>query len=259
MSIDERWFKDTVFDVPLERRGTYAAELDAFEKHKDILIASLRKVHGGGSNSKPLDEEETWRALVRAAVWVFKRQKEKHEVVRSARRVERLADLEKALDRTHKLIKRAMKDAVGFDLLRGWCAEVGLSHADVQAVDSIEQFPFFEAMKQLIDGLATLKAAADRAAFGVHRKPGPLIGTGLLSIEDLSALCRVYQRSTGQYAILGPGYFAEFVEEFLNALNLSDKTTKDYVIELFKSARKQLRKRTAYPHSSGSANSQPRD
>lgn len=225
-------------------QAPFAAELAAFERHKKPLLDVLRKVHGGGPKSEPFDEEDSWRALTRAAIQYFRGPEIKQKTMLAARRVERLNDLAKALGRARHEAHKAMQDDVGWDLFRGWCAETNTSPAlaDLNADGSSVLTPFANQFKKVVGGLTALEAAAHRAAGDVRTKAGPPRGTGILPMDDIIALAAVYRRSTGLNPNMGAGPFAQLAEEFLTAIGRGDDTAQDYVVEALKYARKQARK-----------------
>lgn len=244
MSDKKSWPDRSIFDVELESKVPVANEHAAFEQHKQTLLGILLKEYENGPKSKPFDNEMAWRYLTAAAQGVFRRP----TTMLPARRVERLRDIENALGRAHKLAIGAMQDDVGMDLLKAWCAGTDVNVTPAATISESAQRAESE-IKIAITGLSDLKDAAKRAAGNVPVKSGPPTGSGILTMHDLLALRRVYERSTGHIPVLGPGPFEEFVDEFINAAGLSDKTSNGYVIELFKYARKQLRaeNRADYP------------
>ena len=219
-----------------ESKVRFANEHATFEQHKQALLGILLKVYENGPKSKPFDKEMAWRYLTVAAQGVFRRP----TTMLAARRVERLRDIENALGRAHKLAFGAMQDDVGMDLLKAWCVGTDVNVPPAATISESAHRAESE-IKTAIIGLSDLKDAAKRAVANVSVKSGPPKGSGVLSMHDLLALRRVYVRSTGQSPVLGPGPFEQFVDEFINAAGLSDKTSNGYVIELFKYARKQLR------------------
>jgi hypothetical protein len=184
--------------------------------------------------SGPFDEDSSWRALKHAAIGRFRRSKFK--TVLPGRRGERLRDLKNALGRARDKVEKAMHDDVGIDLFRGWCAEGNISWAVFRDHGSSVLTRF----EEVTASLAALETAASRAARDHRTKAGPPRETGILPPGDISALAQVYQRSTGQTPIMGAGH--QFVEEFLTAVGRGDDTSKDYVFEALKSARKHARK-----------------
>jgi hypothetical protein len=129
-----------------------------------------------------------------------------------------------------------MQDEVGSDLVGGWSGEVNISPNLDQAPDAADQ------IKEVVASLATLEAAARRAALNVLPKAGRPCGTGILPMEDIIALASVYQCSTGQKPIMGAGAFAQFVEKFLAAVGRGGDTAEDYVVQALKDAGKHARK-----------------
>jgi hypothetical protein len=241
MSVNESW--RTIFNVELERRETYGAQLPDFERHKRDLLDILRKVHGGGpKKSEPFDGVDAWHALVRCATWYFKRSIAEHKRLLPARRVERLLDLASALDRARRLTDNARQDHVGVDLFRGWCAEANIPVDSKQIMNDDGESAVLDEITAAVACLTTLEAAARRAARDIPTKAGPPRGTGILSMDDIAGLIAIYRRSTGLKPDIGAGPFAQLVEEFLIAVGRGDDTSEDYVVETLKYARRQLRK-----------------
>lgn len=241
MSVNESW--RTIFNVELERRETYGAQLPEFERHKRVLLDILRKVHGGGpKKSEPFDEVETWHALLRCASSYFKRPIIKQKRLLPARRVEQLRDLASALDHARRLADKARQDDVGVDLFRGWCAEANIHMGSEQIMNDEGVLAVLDEITAAVACLTTLGAAARRAARDIPTKAGPLRGTGILSMDDIIGLMAIYRRSTGLKPGIGAGPFAELVEEFLIAVGRGDDTAEDYVVEALKYARRQSRK-----------------
>ncbi len=219
----------------------FAAELSAFSQHKQTLLDHLRSAHRLGM-SKPFDADESWSALTRAATWYFKRPMIKRQTVLPARRVERLCDLAKALESARKLAHKAIQDGIASDLFRGWCAEANISSFALDPSRPHSLTRTTADLNRAVESLASLHAAASRAARDISPKAGPPGGNGILAPLDIAVLAGVYERSTGQKPISGPGAFARLVEEFLTAVGQSDRTSADYVVEALKYRRKQVRK-----------------
>jgi hypothetical protein len=153
-----------------------------------------------------------------------------------ARRKERLRDLAKAVRRARGIAEKAMQDDVGGDLFLGWCAEANITPALHGRRIVVE-------IKKVVASLATLEAAASRAARDLPTKAGPPSGTGILPMSDVNALMAVYRTSTGLEPNMGAGPFAEFADKFLTAVGKTEDDTKqDYVVEALKYAKKRARK-----------------
>jgi hypothetical protein len=248
MNAGKPTLKNTIFDIEFEDPATYAAELATLEQHRKPLLNILRNEYDRGPKSEPFDEDSSWRALVHAAIWPFRRQKEKHKEVLPARRVERLHELAEALSRARRLAERAMHDDVGWDLFRGWYAEANLSNSSTGVINnngstlSCPSDEFEEVVASVVSGSTTIEAAASRAAVGVRKKRGPSPGRGILPPAEVYVLVGLYRKSTGLEPNMGPGPFAEFVEKFLHAIGRGNKTAEDYVVEALKYADKVARK-----------------
>ncbi len=228
-----------------EFKPRFVAERAAFDRHEKTLLDILRKVHAGGPKSEPFDADEAWNNLGNAALWRFQREISKGETILPARRVERLRDLAKALERARHEAHKAMQNDVGAALFWGWHAE-----AKEGLLEHLSSFSLADKIEEIVARLAHLEAAARRAARDVTTKAGPPRGPGILPQEDIIALAGVYQSSTGKKPIMGAGPFAQFVEAFLTAMGRGDEIANDYVVEALKYARKQERKTTAHLHPS---------
>ena len=237
--------------------GAYSAEFAEFERHKKNLLDYLRGAYELGPKSKTFDDDYWWHRLRGAAVWAFRRPKIKQRTVLPARRKERLRDLAKAVRRARGIAEKAMQDDVGWDLFSGWCAEANITPAS--ADDG--RLRIFDEIKKAVAGLATLEAAANRAARDLHTKAGSPSGTGILPMDDLNALMAVYRTSTGLEPNMSARPFAELVENFLTAVGRAEDSTKqDYVVEALKYAKKRARKEAQRSATSRpSMNSRPRE
>jgi len=221
--------------------NNWSEQLAEFERHKKILIGALRKVHRDGPNSKPFDEDNTWRALIRTAGWYFARPKITQNAILPARRIEKLSDLAKALHRAGKLTHEAMQSAhLRFHLFRAFCAERNIVPGTFQVGN--DPAGFYSEMGMVATNLATLESVTSGAVRDVRTKAGPPGGAGILSMHDIIALAGVYRRGTNLNPHMGAGPFARFVEEFLTAIGRGDDIAHDYVVEALKYARKQKRR-----------------
>ena len=195
------------------------AEFVKFERHTKKLLDHLRSAYKAGPKFRPFDADYLSLSLRGAASWYFQRKKFQQKTILPARRKERLRDLAKALGRARREADKAMQDDVGWGLFGGWCAEANITPA------SAEPSRIFAEIKEAAAGLATLEAAAIRAARDVHTKRGPPRGTGILSQGDILSLAALYGRNGGHteyYSFLGTRRFAEFVREFLIAVSRGD-------------------------------------
>jgi hypothetical protein len=242
MSVNKSW--RTIFDLEFEGRETYAAEFVGFEQFKKPLLGHLRSAYERGPKSEPFDEDDVWRALIHAAVWYFKRSIIKQKPLLPAHRVERLCDLAKTLGRARNMVHKAMQDDVGIDLFGGWCAEAKITEESARVLnDNNWLLSVADKITAAVASLATLEAAASRAARDLPVKTGPRRGSGILSQGDILSLAVLYGRNAGHrepYSVLGTKPFAEFVQEFLIAVGRSDDTSEDTVVEALKYARKQV-------------------
>jgi hypothetical protein len=229
MSANKSWHMNLGYIVV--PRETYAAQLDAFKRHKDTLLDILRKVHADGPKSERFDEDDAWRYLVRAAVTYLKRPIIQQKTVRPARRSERLHDLAKSLGEARDMACKALRDEVGIDLFRGWCAEANIPEGSPRRIDDDGNSLVADEIMSAVAGLATLEAAAKRAARDVPTRAGAPKGTGILSFDDAFSLREAYRRSTRLEPGRAAGPIVELVGEFLTAVGRGKDTSQDYVVE----------------------------
>lgn len=228
------------FPIHSSRKAAYAPiapELARFNTHKEEILDKLRDEYERRPRSEPFDAEKPWRRLTRMAEMYFWGEIIKRETMSPAERFNRLRQLAKALDRTHDLVIRAMHEDedIGLGIFRAWCAEAKIFpgtniDAPIRALGDI---------KNAVEGLATLKTAAYKAAMAnvVPPKSGR---PALLPSECFHGLGRVYRDSTGMKPGRGAGPFAKFVFEFIRALHPPDfEFEYDSIIDGIKNAHRR--------------------
>jgi hypothetical protein len=246
----------------------FAAQLDEFRTHKEDLLAILRRVHENNGKFGPFNEGQAWYGLTRAAISYFLRNDPQRKPMLAGRRQDRLNDLAKAITRARKLTHKATQDDVGIDLFRAWHSEIDtarkLAHkamqddqgdlfrgwqSEIHPPDSIDEngsaaiTAFVTEIRSLLDNLSRLEVLVLKGSVAVKVKKGAPSGTGTLSWHDVLKVAHIYERGTGQKAILEAGPFAEFACQFLIAVGQESKTLNDNVFETFNDMRKALRKR----------------
>jgi hypothetical protein len=152
------------------------------------------------------------------------------------------------------MIDNANQGDVRRDLFRACFATTNKSRASVFSLSwvppdvdgrSIDPALLADTIKTVMAGLATLEAAANRAAQDAPARGRPE-GTGVLPPSYILALARMYRERTGSKPDMGEP-FVPFVREFLAAVGQPQKSTggdtsPDYVVEMIKYARRQARK-----------------
>jgi hypothetical protein len=218
-------------------RARNEAKLTFFNRRRVALLAHLQTAYKRGPTSAPFDEDYSSRRLTRLAQWYYSRDKLKKET--PANSVRRLRKLAMALNQARTLVDKAMKDDVGMDLFRALCHEAKIDPASVYPIDadgSTVLTRLADEIQRLFASLTIMEAAARRAAFDTHRVRGRPKGTALLPPEYIIALADLYRRSTGSKPGAGPGPFARFVCEFLDAVTQSDHVSAT-VIDAIKNAK----------------------
>jgi hypothetical protein len=199
-----------VVDKRLAKAQT-SKELAAFKQHKQTLLRLLLR-HKFASACV----ETHWNALERCADHYFHAQLP--PPLSPSERRKRLRNLADALRRASSLTERALKDDLGDDLYRAWCAKHGLSSHLTAGLDAEGSILFLRAeqIKHMASELATLKEVADKAAMVELRvKSGR---PAILPRDLLQGLARVYRQATGLRPGRGDGPFADFAHAFAVAV-----------------------------------------
>jgi hypothetical protein len=126
-------------------------------------------------------------------------------------------------------------DGVRGHLFWAWCEANG----DPDLLDPI-LVRFDAEFDKAVAGLAGLERAAFRAAEQARQRRGRPEGAAALPHECIIALEAIYREITLQPAGAGPGPFARFVKEFLNALGR--ESAAQSVIEAIKDTKKREEK-----------------
>jgi hypothetical protein len=249
MSVEKPRHRNTLWDFKIQRSqevlAPIAAELAAFKKRKPDLLEILRKAHAGGPKSKEFDADQSSRDLIYLAREYFGRPIIKKETMPATKRVKRLRKLATAANLARIQVRNAMLDDVGYDLFKGWCAEANISALapNVDAEGSFVLIRIRDEINSVAASLAALETAALKAVEDVRRGPGAPKGMGVLPPDYVNALEHLYRKSTGLDHPLDAELFAEFLQEFLNAIRQDDDVSANYdVSEARKYARKLARK-----------------
>jgi hypothetical protein len=229
MSVDKR--KHKIWDVDFEE-PVPDARLTAFDEHKESLLANLRNVHGRGLKPEPFDADKSWCDLTRYARYYFWEAGQKQRKTPAADRVQRLRELEKVLGRAREMVEQAMRDDIGWDLVRARFAETKIPLALVARTPSIAP-GITKEIEKMAAGLTVLERTAGKAARDVRTGRGRPKGASVLPYKYIIGLADLYRRSTGAKPRTSrQGQFVHFVGAFLTAIgrrNIADTTIIDVV------------------------------
>jgi hypothetical protein len=232
----------TIWDIEFDRQVS-SASLVGFTRRKKALLDHLNKKRA--PNSKPLDEEQSWRALSHLAQLYFWEEKIKKETRPASDHIDRLHDLAKALGKTRRMIEKAMQGDLGHDLFRA-CLPRDKSRASVFSLawvppdddsEIVDWGHLEDTIEKVSAGLTTLEAAALRAAEDMRTLGRPK-GSSVLPGGYIHALADVYRKSTGHEPRAGGGPFTKFIIEFPSALG-RDSITATTVMDAIKNARRE--------------------
>lgn len=232
----------TIWDTEFDRQVPDAS-LVAFNRRKKALLDHLSKQRA--PNSKPFDVDQSWRALIQLAQLYFWKEKIKTDTRPASDHIERLLDLANALSRARRMTEKAMQGDAGHDLFRA-CFLRDKSRVSAFSIawvppdtdsGSFGWGQLDDTIKQVLAGLATLEAAAHRAAAEMRTRGRPK-GASVLPGGYIHALADVYRKSTGHQPRAGGGPFTKFVMEFLSALG-RDRLTRATVIGAIGDARRE--------------------
>lgn len=222
MSTKKLQRKNTLWDIQLEvtKDGrppiAFPEKMDAFEKHRKVLLENLLGVRG--RKSETFDAARTWCDLTQVAKLYYHSQTSERGVMSGAERGKRLRQLERALRLARGLTDRAMKDDLEFYLRKAWCVEsdVPIVAYPIETDGSSVLMRKADELKTMAATLATLQTIA-RAAL-TNDKPDKGGRSTVLSRDLIQGLARVYRTSTGAKPGRGAGPFADFVSEFALAV-----------------------------------------
>jgi hypothetical protein len=215
--------KNTLWDIKIEitKDGlapiAFPEKMAAFDQHKKVLLANLRKVNS--RKPEPLDADKSWRDLTHLARLYFSWRKSEQGAMPGAERRERLHQLASALRLARGLTDRAIKDDVGIYLYKSWCAKSGIQpnlEVPVGKDGSSILTRKADEIKQMAAALATLQTIAQTAL--ANDKPDKAGRSALLPRDCIQGLARVYRNSTGTKPGRGAGPFADFASEFMVAI-----------------------------------------
>ena len=195
-----------------------AAQLTAFEGHREELLDWLRDVYERRPQSKPFDENDSWQK-VRFMAYAYLRRKaeisQKQSMMPTRDRVKLLRQLGRALHDARRKADEAMKTVCGH-----WFVEWAEMNGNPDFTDPIIS-RFEEEFEKRVTGLVGLETAAFRAAETARNRDGRRPGTGVLPHDFIIPLASVYRDITKGNPGAGDGPFAWFVMKFLTALGRS--------------------------------------
>jgi hypothetical protein len=204
-----------------------ARKLAAFNKHKSNLLQKLQNGHKRRPQSASFDPVKSWKDLTNLAQQYFWGEIMKQNTMPTADRIERLRQLSRALRVACGLSQRAIRDDVGSELYRAWCAKKNLDIKQALAVPMEKDGSSVltrtaDEIKEMVTVLATLQAIAD-FALAANNVPNRSAGRpALLPRDCIQGLARVYRTSTGSKPGLGAGPFADFAAAFMIAIGRTD-------------------------------------
>lgn len=225
MNVHKSSQRKALWDLPTihpSREAAYAPiapGLNRFKAHKKEILDRLRNGCACGTHAEPFDPERPWIRLTRFAEMYLWGRLAKQETTSPAERFNRLRQLARALDHTHDLAIRAMHEDIGWDIFGAWCADAKITVDDKAVFNNIASA--LNDIKKAIDGLASVRAAAFKAAAS-NAVPPKSGRPALLPSECYHGLAQVYRDSTGLKPGRGAGPFAGFVYEFIRAVHPPD-------------------------------------
>jgi hypothetical protein len=215
-----------------------AADIIAFDQHKNAMLNDLIKAYESGRNANAFDANKAWVDLTRVAKFYFSDRAMRQEAIIPAERVKRLNAFAKAL----RSARGTIGNDIDGDLLRGWIAAVGLT-VDSLVVDAgVALQRETDELNKALANLVILETAARRATSTVRTQRGRPKGDSVLPPIYISELARVFLESTGLKYDASDGLFAQFVRSFLAAIRPSADKSDGYVVESIKYARKLARR-----------------
>jgi hypothetical protein len=206
------------------------ARLVAFNQRKDDILRHLHK-----SKTGSFDPDRVWHTL-RLDAWQYlgeeARANEDRMRTPAAVHIERLCRLGNILEEARQAFDE-VKRHDDSELFSGWCeknfpATVGSTHYIEQCYDDLTA--------DLIASLTDIGISASLAAEQLRQKRGRPPEISVRQTTLIVNLERTYRGVTGKPGGAGPGPFAQFVAEFLDALGRP--ITESTVIKAIKTARK---------------------
>ena len=241
-----RWYVDgkiTEFGESLSDPKTELEEaigFTAFEKHKEYLLAMLRRAQIG-PRSRPLDADRAWRRLGSVAMIYLQSAWIKQRKIPVALRRDRLGKIAEALTQARRLIEEAEQDKVLGYLYSAWCEQNIRDYPkyEVEPDGSLVLVRLPEQFDDTLAALSGLEAAAcnarDRSVPPKNRPKGSAMPKDLIY-----ALAEIYEESVGtKLDKLTNEHFVEFVGVFSVAMRL-----KVDALEAIKYALKLERKKS---------------
>jgi hypothetical protein len=250
---DDDWieYAEPAGDASAEAvKADIEAGLDAFEKHKDTLLAVLRSGPKRGAKPKPFDSEQAWRRVTRLAWHYFWRARLKQEIIPAAERIRQLEAISDALGMARSLINSALQSDVGDDLCSAWEGpppgrfmvrdDNGVfAVVDEQDRDNIILLDGDDYLGQAVQGLGALRAAAIRACVAVPIGDGRPKGSAILPWSFIEGLAATYRDITGLIPGAGDGPFSIFVNTFVEAVDRAGDIGHESIVVAIKDARRR--------------------
>jgi hypothetical protein len=217
---------DWAFKLPYKK---LSARLNS---HKDKLLENLRYAYKCGPKDRPFDADKAWNKIEILASWYIARREGRQLDPKPSDRVDSYKRLADTLKLAHDMITDALAsfDSAG-DLIRAW-----KESSDKDGHEAGRRGDLLDAMTEfvgLVESIATLEAAASRAAKNAHKGPGAP-KTSALPPGCIDGLASLYRESTGLKPTStedGPGVL--FVCQLLTAIghpleeNTVSKAIKD--------------------------------
>jgi hypothetical protein len=217
------------------------ARLIAFNRYREGLLAILEKACKRGRKTKSFEKDKAWRHLrFMALAYLYKeeRVKQKRKMAPVANRVKLLRQLGSALGKARHKIEEAVGHDVRGVLYLAWCGAYGDDPPDLtDPIISVAEDEFEEMVVGMVARLNTLETAAFCAAEQENPRSGRPGGTSTLPYDFIGRLEFVYRDITGKPGGRGPGPFARFIKNFLEALG--HEMTEQSVIDAIKDAKKR--------------------
>jgi hypothetical protein len=246
MNINKPRRKNTLWHMEVQAReeayAPVAADLSAFNQYKKTLLDRLHSAYERGPKSEPFDAEKSWLDLTVVAKLYLWGRVARHETMPPAERFNHLLQLANALGRAHRLAVRVMEEDIYGALFKAWFSETKIPLASASHIfkdgSSVATLVGDE-IKNTVERLAALETAA-RSAAAANAIPTTAGRPPLLPSDCIHGLARVYRNSTGLKPGRGAGPFAEFVSDFITAVNCPDfEFGKDSVIDAIKNAHRR--------------------
>ena len=226
-------FAELALDPNVEAiRGAIEVKLAGFERHMPALLDILRSANRCRSAPGSFDSATVGRRLHGIAEFYFWRGAVK--AVSASAPKSRLRTLKKTLAAACALIDETLQSDAGDDLCWAWWE--AQSEYSETAGNFVDLLYIERGFKEAVAELVTLQTAASRVA---DKPPMKQEGRPTVLPQDLVvSLAHLYREATERKPGAGPGPFARFVAEFLEAIGLRDIASAT-VIDAIKRARER--------------------